>query len=144
MRILYAPAVVILGLLVFGSPTINPDAMEMVDVGRCVLGLSAKDVACESLDLWAYPPLFSVLSALLSVVFGHWAAAAMMGPIGAALLVVPMGLLAQRLTGRTAFGFAVALLVFVPVLRFYGTTADPRLACIAMVAWAWWLGCCLG
>ena len=63
----YAPAAVLFGLLLLGTPTISPDAMEMVDVGRCLLGFEDADVGCELLDLWAYPPLFPVVAALLSL-----------------------------------------------------------------------------
>ena len=84
----WIPGLVLVALAVVGTPSLNPDAMEMVDVGRCSLGLAPSFVDCTSLELVAYPPLYPLLSGALSVVFGPWAAAVVVSASGGITLFV--------------------------------------------------------
>lgn len=135
-RTAWIPGLVLVALAVVGTPSLNPDAMEMVDVGRCSLGLAPSFVDCTSLELVAYPPLYPLLSGALSVVFGPWAAAVVVSALGAVLFALGMGMLAGRLLPG-ALPIAAAMVVLFPVFRFYGLTSDPRLGAVGLMLLSW-------
>ena len=135
-RAAWIPGIVCVALAVFGAPSLNPDAMEMVDVGRCSLGLAPSYVDCAALELVAYPPLYPLLSGALSVVFGPWAAAVVVSALGAGLLALGMGMLAGRLLPG-ALPIAAAMVVLFPAFRFYGLTSDPRLGALGLGLLSW-------
>jgi len=135
-RAVWIPGFVLLALAMVGNPSLNPDAMEMVDVGRCSLGLAPSFLDCASLELVAYPPLYPLLSGALSLVFGPWAAAVAVSALGAALLALGMGMLAGRLF-PSALPIAASMVVLFPVFRFYGLTSDPRLGAVGLMLLSW-------
>jgi hypothetical protein len=135
-RAAWIPGIVCVALAVFGAPSLNPDAMEMVDVGRCSLGVAPTFVDCASLELSAYPPLYPLLSGALSVVFGPWAAAVVASALGAGLLALGMGLLAGRLLPG-ALPIAASMVVLFPAFRFYGLASDPRLGALGLGLLSW-------
>lgn len=134
LGMLWLPALVVVALAILGEPLLNPDGLEMSEVGRSLLGGGG---GSDRWDLLYYPPLFPLLGGALRGLFGV-GALVLPALLAAGLLVLPLAWFARALSRDSAAGVLVALtLISLAPVRFYGLLGEPRMVAALGIFAAW-------
>jgi hypothetical protein len=131
-------AFLVAAISLMSAPLLNPDGLEMAQVGKCILGLSPLELGC--CDVWQplyYPPVFPLLSGFLSWVFGV-GGLFILSLMAAGMLVRPLSRLVEGLSGHKNVTAVLAVtLLSISSYSFYGMLAEPRMLFVFALFSVW-------
>jgi len=135
---MYIVGFLVIAISLLAAPLLNPDGLEMVQVGQCLLGINAVDYwMCETWQPLYYPPVFPILAGLFTKFFGIGAIFSL-SILSAALLVRPLSRIVEGISGQQGVtGLMAITLLSISSYSFYGLLAEPRMLSVFMLFFLW-------